>query len=194
MRVIAGTARGRRLRSRPGREVRPTPDRVREALFSILAGRVPGSAFLDLFAGYGGVGIEALSRGARRAVFVEADAHTCRVLQLNLAETGFDGLGRCLCMRVETALGWLRRRGERFDLIFADPPYALASPARVAEAVAQSGLLLEGGVFIFQHDQATEPPPRAGPLRRADQRRYGRTGLAFYQWEEEVGEDRSLPR
>ncbi|MGI8748968.1 MAG: 16S rRNA (guanine(966)-N(2))-methyltransferase RsmD, partial [Thermoleophilaceae bacterium] len=134
MRVVAGTHRGRRLHRPPGLGTRPTSDRVREALFSMLADNVTGARVLDLFAGSGALGIEALSRGAARAVFVESSRSTVETVQRNLSELGLDAR-----VHRRDALSYLRGAGgsSHYDLVFLDPPYDCAP--RVAAPVA--GLL-----------------------------------------------------
>lgn len=184
MRVIAGLARGRKLRSGGGVEVRPTPDRVKEALFSIIAARVPGASFLDLYAGYGGVGIEALSRGARRAVLVEKSDRAARLAQVNLETTGLAAAGRVVTARVEEALPRLERKGEKFDIVFMDPPYDIPSLDRLLDAVSASRCLNPGALVILQYGQKRAVPARVNSLAQVDLRHYGKTSLAFYRREE----------
>src|SRR5580692_6775643 len=138
MRVIAGRLGGRRLTAPRGMATRPTSDRVREALFSAL-GPLGGAAVLDLYAGTGALGIEALSRGAARATFVESARPALAALRDNLAALGLEGAARVLAMPVERAV---TRLGGAFDLVLADPPYAeTAHVPRVIEALAKAGAL-----------------------------------------------------
>src|SRR5262249_18507743 len=123
MRVIAGSARGRRLSAPKGSSTRPTPDRVREALFSILYGQVEEARVLDCFAGTGALGIEALSRGAKSAVFIEHDSPTANLVRQNLQSIGFADKGRVIAKSAASAIADLAKNGERFDLLFFDPPY-----------------------------------------------------------------------
>src|SRR5919206_4033417 len=120
-RIVAGTLGGRRLTAPPGRDTRPTSDRVREALFSIL-GPVDGADVLDLFAGSGALGLEALSRGAAHATFVESDREACRTINRNLDKLGLEN-ATVLCQNVLTALRADARTGSRYDLVLLDPPY-----------------------------------------------------------------------
>lgn len=178
MRVIAGTARGRRLKTPKGTSVRPTSDKVRGAIFSILLsqGRDPAdAAVLDLFAGTGALGIEALSRGAARAVFVEKDPRTAALIGENLALTGFAEISRV--MRADAERLELASLGT-FDLVFADPPYALVLESKALGRLAAT--LSEGGVAMVEHG-IDAPPPVPQGLEAFDAREYGDTGLTFYR-------------
>jgi 16S rRNA (guanine966-N2)-methyltransferase len=177
IRVIAGIARGRRLAAPKGAATRPTSDRAREGLFATVTairGPLPGASVLDLFAGSGAIGLEALSRGAVRAVFVESDPRAARVIRANLAAVALPG-GELVCDQVQRFLDRGPGAEAAFGLAVADPPYA-ASPAEVAAmltALACRGWLVPGGLV------AVERATRAGPLPwpagyRADRsRRYG---------------------
>jgi len=151
MRVIAGTARGRRLQAPPGLTVRPTSDRVREAVFDMLAARdaVAGARVLDLFAGTGAFGIEALSRGAAQVTFVEQDRDAVAAIRSNLAGTGLASAPASL-VRAEV-VGWLEvHRGEPFDVAFSDPPYSFASWPAVLER-------LPAGLAVLESDREVDP-------------------------------------
>ena len=183
MRIIGGEAKSRRLRTLKGRSVRPTLGRVRQTLFDILAPRVSGARFLDLFAGSGAIGIEALSRGAAEAVFVESDRRAVGRIRDNLAETGLRGNSRVMAARVETAIGRLANQGERFDVIFLDPPYRQPQVAdRTLGRLGETGeLLADGGIVVVQCSSRHEPTERAGVLRRGRSRVIGDTALWFYE-------------
>ncbi len=127
MRIISGSLRGRRLHAPPEGAVRPTPDRVRESVFNILGQRLDDMAFLDLYAGSGAVGLEAVSRGARRVVLVESNPEACDVIRRNIARLGCEDRATLLSRSVDLALGPLERGGEVFDVVFADPPYSSSS-------------------------------------------------------------------
>ncbi len=183
MRIITGSAGGIPI-AVPRTVLRPTADRVREAVFSILGARVEEAAVLDLFAGSGSYGLECLSRGARRTVFVEADRGSCAVISQNLAKARLTG-GTVAGAPVES---WLKRApAEPFDLIFADPPYAKQRGDRDWNAVLLgsaelSGLLAPGGLFIlesFAKGGQTLPP--GASWQAVDERRYGDSLLVFYQ-------------
>ena len=180
LRIIAGTLKGRRLRVPPDFRVRPTPDRVREALFSILGTTFEGGRVLDAFAGTGALGFEALSRGAADVTFVEADTRALVFLRRN-AET-LEVTARCLihAERVETLLD-RRGLGGGFDLVLADPPYASGPGESFLRQVAASGILLAGARVVFQRDVRTLPAPGPGTgLEQVRTARYGRTCLDFY--------------
>jgi len=190
-RVIAGAAAGRRLAA-PGPGTRPLTDRVKQTLFAILEPSLPGSSFLDLCAGTGAGGIEALSRGARRAVFVERDGRACGVIGENLARTGLAGPAAVVARA--DAVTWLAgaARGpardpdpEPFDLVLLDPPYD--DPALLETLLAELGgtaadrLLDPAATVVAKHFWRTAPPARIGLLRSTRERRFGETTLTFYR-------------
>jgi 16S rRNA (guanine(966)-N(2))-methyltransferase RsmD len=177
MRVIAGSHGGRRLKAPPGRRTRPTSDRVREALFAML-GELGGDSVLDLFAGTGALGIEALSRGAGRVVFVERDGSAARVLGENLAALGI--AGEQVELRRGEALAALRsarRRAEAYDLILIDPPYGQARlwGPRLSELLP--AILLPRGRIVVESDRR-EPLEIDAP--RLAERRYGDTSITIH--------------
>ena len=179
MRVIGGTFRGRRLAAPSGLGVRPTPDRVREALFDILGDRAKGSAFLDLFAGSGAVGIEALSRGAGPVLLVENERAALLAIDRNLE--ALEVRDRVLVLRE----GWPGAlvRGARsgpFSIVFADPPFARAPYAAILESLMAPGILGADARIILEHELRLGVPERVGELQRTRVARYGRVGLAIY--------------
>lgn len=195
LRVIAGEHGGRRLRAPPGLGTRPTADRVREALFNILPPPPPGSVAVDLYAGSGALGIEALSRGAAAAVFVDSDAAVCRVLRDNLRQLGLAERAVVLTQPVERALPRLLAAAPAamraasglgappYRYVFADPPYkdaAGALPALLRFFAEHAATLLEpDGVIVVEHDRRT-PIAAPLPIQCVDVRRYGDTALAFF--------------
>jgi 16S rRNA (guanine(966)-N(2))-methyltransferase RsmD len=183
MRIIGGEARSRRLRTLKGGAVRPTLGRVRQRLFDILGQRVVGARFLDLFAGSGAVGIEALSRGAAAAVFVEADRRAVGRIRENLAEIDLRGKSRVIAARVETALKRLASEGEQFEIVFLDPPYDRGEALEATlDRLGETGeLLAEGGVVVVQCSSRYQPKEAAGILRRGRSRIIGDTALWFYE-------------
>jgi RNA methyltransferase, RsmD family len=195
-RVIAGTARGRLLVS-PGEGTRPLGDRVKQTVFAILEPTIRGRAFLDLFAGSGAAGIEALSRGAQRAVFVERDAGAIKTIERNLSAAGFAApQARVDRSQVGT---WFNQKALSlgpFAAILIDPPYDLPELLLAAlESIAGAGpgaILERDGVVVAKHFWKTAPPARIGLLRSARERRFGETGLTFLRWAdaEEGEEDR----
>ena len=168
VRVVAGSARGRRLDAPAGLDTRPTADRVREAMFNALAsmGAIHDADVVDLFAGSGALGIEALSRGARRCAFVERSHAAVAVVRANLAATGLDARGTVV---VADALAWCRATIERFDLVLADPPYAFDDWDALL-AIAPAGLI------VAESDRAITAPPG---WKTARERRYGTTVTTF---------------
>jgi 16S rRNA (guanine(966)-N(2))-methyltransferase RsmD len=185
-RVIAGTARGHLLVS-PGEGTRPIGDRVKETLFAILEPVIRDRAFLDLFAGSGAAGIEALSRGAARAVFVERDPGAIRAIERNLEATGFAGpRARIARSQVGTWCNKDARAAGPFAAIVIDPPYDLPELLEAAlESIAAAGpgvILERDGVVVAKHFWKTSPPARIGLLRSARERRFGETTLAFLRW------------
>ncbi|MGH7831605.1 MAG: 16S rRNA (guanine(966)-N(2))-methyltransferase RsmD [Candidatus Binatia bacterium] len=180
MRVISGQAKGQRIKVPKGRALRPTADRVKEAIFNILPHDLSGLRVLDLFAGTGNLSIEALSRGATEAWLVDASPISARVVRDNLAKTGFLPKAKIWKSPVAAAIRRLSSRGEKFDLIFVDPPYETGQIGRVVRLVAREGLLREDGVLVAEHSvrEAAEEGCDALPLR--DRRRYGGTMVSFF--------------
>lgn len=181
MRVIAGTARGRPLKTVKGLAVRPTTDRVKESLFNVLQPLVADAAFLDLFAGSGAVGIEALSRGARRTVFVEQAGAHLKVLAENLSRTGLADRAELLRRDALQTVTLLARRGDRFDLIFLDPPYGQDLVPCTLQALAGAPLVSPGGIVVCEHHRKDPVPAAAGALVRFRELLFGETALSFYQ-------------
>jgi 16S rRNA (guanine966-N2)-methyltransferase len=178
MRVIAGTAKGRTLRSPRTRDTRPITDRAKESLFAILAPRVPGSRFLDLFAGTGGVGIEALSRGAAHATFVERAASPLADIRHNLGATNLAANAEVVAADV---LVYLRGSPAPFDVIFVAPPQwrELWTPA-VQLLDQRPGWLAPDGVIVVQHDPSESAGVALQHLRQSSERTYGRVRFTFF--------------
>lgn len=183
VRILGGELRGRTLRVPPG--VRPSEGRLREALFSIWQARLPGARFLDLFAGSGAVGLEALGRGAVEVVLVEHDRRAVARLRENCEQLDVAGW-RVHDGRLPGALGdpYFASLAP-FDLVFADPPYAFEARARLLAAAAP--LLAASGQMALEHPARLAPPEEAGGLALVDSRRYGESGLAFYERAAAVG-------
>ncbi len=181
MRVIAGRAKGYKLKAPKGKQTRPTADRVREALFSILAYRVEDAVFLDAFAGSGAVGIEALSRGAYKAVFVDQDWKAVKAIKENLEKTGFLEQSLILKQSLDEAMDFLAAAGEVFDLVFMDPPYARENLASDLLGLDRHGLLAADTLLVVEHSRRQDMPNQVGRLRLKRQARYGDTVLSIYQ-------------
>ncbi len=172
MRVIAGEFRSRRLNTLPGRDVRPTPDRLRESLFSILASRLPGAVFLDGYAGTGSVGIEALSRGAARAIFIEKQRPVLEVLKGNLAALGIQDRGFIAAGPVTREIALYPA-----DIVFLDPPYPLEGEySKALEILGRN----PPPIAIVQHSSRFAPGENHGKLTRTRTLRQGDNTLSFY--------------
>ena len=190
MRIIAGTLKGRRLVAPRGDVTRPTADQVRIALMDTLTPVLTGARVLDLFAGAGGVGLEALSRGATHATFVERDARAVAALSRNVAALGVAGATRVLRSDVGRALASLARAGERFDVVFLDPPYDGGALDAALTALGEGTVTAPEGVVIAQHRTKQPPPATAGVLTAFRTRRFGETTLTFFR---AGGYDRTSP-
>jgi len=187
LRIIAGAVGGIRLAYPKEIRIRPTADRVREAIFNILLDRVQDARVLDLFAGTGAFGIEALSRGAAECTFVENHRACIASIRENLRKTGFAERARLIAASAFAFPGERARIQQPFDLIFIDPPYHLsqdcAPSSKIAQLVARlSGpaLLAPGGIIILEHASNANVPDELGPAKCVDHRQYGSTGVSFF--------------
>jgi 16S rRNA (guanine(966)-N(2))-methyltransferase RsmD len=186
MRIIAGTFRSRQLKSLKGLALRPTSDRLRESLFNVLAERIPGCRFLDLFAGTGAVGIEALSRGAAEAVFIEDHPPAATLIQKNLDSLGIRGGTRIL--KLDALRGLQRLAAEHspaspsFDIVFLDPPYAAADEyRRILTFLGSAPFVAPGALVIAEHRRTFELPEVLGHLERVRVQRQGDASLSFFR-------------
>ena len=181
MRVTAGAERGRKIRAPRGAMTRPTGAKVREAIFNIL-GPLSPHPVLDLYAGTGALGIEALSRGASQATFVERDGRALGALHRNLREFELSSRARVLDCNVAVALQRLSaEKAPRFSWVFVDPPYAAGEVEPVLALLSGGQVLDNGAVVIVEHDRRHVPPDDVGALQLVDRRYYGDTGLSFYR-------------
>jgi 16S rRNA (guanine966-N2)-methyltransferase len=183
VRIVGGTLSGRVLRAPKGAATRPTSEKVREAVFSILAGKLPlaDAHVLDLFAGSGALGIEALSRGAAHATFIDAAAPAVEALRANLAALGIEA--RATVLRGDAAALVARHvPAQPWSIVFADPPYAHAAElaTRAILALPRTSLA-PAPVIVIEHDRRNAPPDALGNLLRTDQRRYGDTLVSFFE-------------
>lgn len=179
VRVVTGTAKGHKLQVPRGLAVRPTPDRAKEALFSIIGDRVLDCHFLDLYAGSGAIGIEALSRGAQDAVFVEKYSRIARIISSNLARTGLQERARVVVADVAQALKKMNEELQRFDIIFADPPYKAKNAPLILQVIGTKELMARNGLVVWEHASATSLPVDIGKLVSVKDVRYGDTSFAF---------------
>ena len=178
MRVITGKARGVQLKTPEGMQTRPTIDRVKEALFSIINFDIPGAAVLDLFGGTGQLGIEALSRGAKSAVFVDASDTACRLIRENLKRTKLEQDGKVVrCDYLE----FLRRTKEKFDIIFLDPPYAEVFLETALNRITEIDILQSGGIIIAERPLGKELPGNYPGYTRSRDYKYGKTLLTIFR-------------
>jgi 16S rRNA (guanine(966)-N(2))-methyltransferase RsmD len=180
MRVVAGSHKGRRLLQPKGRTVRPTSERVKEALFSILGDRIQGVRFVDLCAGTGAIGIEALSRGASRVSFVESNPASLRLLRANLKRTGLAESADVYTCTAETFLKRLETRREPVQILFADPPYTSASLTTLLRSLGHGAIMTSETVVILEHATKTAIPPSVGQLILRRQYHYGDTTLSLF--------------
>lgn len=182
MRVIAGDARGRQLLTPKNQRVRPTADRVKEALFSILLsrlGELDGMRVLDIFAGTGNLGIEALSRGADHAVFIDSHRESAEIIRRNLEITRYTGKAKVVVQEAAAALKWLSRGEAPFHLVFLDPPYGEGHTERLLELLSTSPLIDEGSTVVAEFSAKEEIPRSFGRLKESERRIYGDTALSF---------------
>jgi 16S rRNA (guanine966-N2)-methyltransferase len=182
MRVIAGKYRSRTIRSLKGQLLRPTSDRLRETLFNILGPAVAGTTFLDLYAGTGAVGIEALSRGAHTAIFVEQHAPALALIRRNLESLGIGGEAELLATDVLRGIERLESRHVHAQFIFIDPPYAASEEYEgVLDLLGKSPLVAPGGRVIAEHLRKRALPERSGELELTRILEQGDTALSFYR-------------
>ena len=181
MRVIAGSYKGRRLQSPTGRDIRPTSDRVREALFSILSPHIHGSRFLDLYAGSGAVGLEALSRGAECVIFVEQNRSSLDLLRDNLRLCHNPPKGIVISSDVQKAMQHSKlMKWSPYNIIFADPPYHNSIAETIVSLLGSQVPLAPGGLVILEHRSQTRIPQQTIHLKRTRQARFGDTTLSFF--------------
>ncbi len=183
MRIIGGLAKGRRLQAPRGRSTRPTSDYLREVLFDLLGQQVSGRHVLDLYAGTGAVGIEALSRGAARAVFVEHDRWAVATLRRNLEGSGFLDRATVVQMDVRRYVRRAATGPERFSLIFLDPPYGTVDVAPILSLISTTSLLEPDGLMILERSTKSPPIPVPDRLPRVRTIRHGDSTLELYRWE-----------
>lgn len=180
-RIISGSARGTQLVAPSGLQTRPTADRVKEALFSILTLRLPAHGFLDLFAGTGQVGLEAASRGSSDVVLVEQARESLQAIRTNLAKTHLETRVRLVAGDVLRVVPDLCRQGNRFDVVFLDPPYKLAGEVMSQLAPWLADLLHPDGSVILEHESSQPAPPFVTNLQLVRDCQYGTAMLSFYQ-------------
>lgn len=178
MRVISGTARGRRLGELKGSETRPTTDRVKESLFNIIQFDIEGRNVLDLFGGTGQLGIEALSRGAGRCTFVDMRREAAVLIRENLKHTGLEGRGEVV---QSDYLSFLTRTREKYGLVFLDPPYASGYLEKALNTICDIDIVSENGIILCESATSQELPALDPPYEKVRDYRYGKIMLTLYR-------------
>ncbi|NLM60586.1 MAG: 16S rRNA (guanine(966)-N(2))-methyltransferase RsmD [Clostridiales bacterium] len=178
MRIITGSQRGRKLVTLEGLHTRPTSEKVKEALFSIIQFEIEGRRVLDLFAGSGQLGLEALSRGARECVFVDNDRNAMRIIRENAEKCGFTDKSRFYQNDYTTVL---KRSDEKYDIILIDPPYASSYYDKSLKLISAFDILARNGIIVVESESDQELPEEVGTIRKVRDYRYGRTKLTVYR-------------
>ena len=195
MRIIGGTARGRTIVAPPGEKTRPTQDYVRESLFNIIRWDVADARVLDLFAGTGALSLESLSRGARSAVLIDMDRAACAAIKKNIESSRMQEKSRLISCDYRTAVDILAREGQRFDIVFIDPPYRMEETGEMCALLMDKGLLEEQCLLLIEHRRGMAPLVDER-FEAFDQRNYGDTQITFVRLakKEEAGdEDAAVP-
>ena len=181
MRIISGEFRGRKLKKLEGMDIRPTSDRVKESLFNMLGTSLMDCAFLDLFAGTGGVGIEAYSRGASKVVFIDESQNSIKVLKSNLEMLKLIDKVEVYNTDYINAISKLALNNRKFNIIFIDPPYLKGFAQDALVQINESKILNEEAVIVIEHDMQDKMPENVGNLKMQRQKKYGNTMLSFYR-------------
>ena len=184
MRITAGVLKNRKIKSREGRETRPTLERIKEAIFSIIGEQVVEAKFLDLYSGTGNMAIEALSRGAGRAVMIEQDKEALRIIIENINNLSLENKCRAYKNDVFRAIEILDRKNEKFDIIFMDPPYKENISAQTIEKISESNILSEEGIIISEHSTYEKLENTIGKFVKYDERDYNKKIISFYKLKE----------
>ena len=181
VRIIAGTARGRKIETLEGMETRPTLNRVKEAVFGSLQFRIPYAKVLDLFAGSGNLGLEALSRGAKRVVMNDRNPACVEIIRRNIAMLGFSDAAETMNLDYAAAVDRLQQAGESFDLAFLDPPYREGISEDAAARLFAAKLIRPGGCVVLEHASELTPDARPGVYRIVKTKRFGTCGYSFLE-------------
>lgn len=189
MRIIAGTARHRVIKSVPDSLTRPTTDRIKESLFNILNFRIPDSEILDLYSGTGNMGLEAISRGAKSVVFVDLRKVSIDTINENIQSLGFASQSTVYMSEADKALNLFIKNQNYFDIIFCDPPYNKGLEIPSMDLIQKGKLLKKEGVLIVRHHKKTELPDSLGIIKRYRQNKYGDAFVSFYQYMENENQE-----
>jgi len=187
MRIISGTSKGRKLATPKSQSLRPTSDRVKESIFNMLREEIEGEMVLDLFAGTGNLGIEALSRGAKKVIFVEKGRHALGLIQRNLIQFGLEEKSEILPMDANRAIGVLKQRGKFFDLIFVDPPYEKGLIERTLTKLNSHQIYHGDSLLVIEHHRRELLPPVINRWNLIRQRQMGDTVISFLTPREDQG-------
>jgi 16S rRNA (guanine966-N2)-methyltransferase len=182
LRIISGTLKGKKLHAFEGQGIRPTSDRTREAIFNILSDRIPAAVVLDLFAGSGALGIEALSRGANMATFIDMAPAAVSLLKKNLRSCCLESRARIISWNIERNLNCLQSHDRAYNLIFLDPPYHKGMLLPALAHLKKSKALTPGACLVLEHGDVAELPLPIADFELLDQRRYGKTLVSFLSY------------
>jgi len=182
LRVVAGTAKGRTLKAVPGMNTRPTTDKVKEAIFSMIGPFFDGGFALDLFAGTGGLGIEALSRGVDKAIFIDMERQSIDTVKHNVQAAGVEKQAEIYRNEASRALKVLAKRAEPFTLIFLDPPYRMKTMDALMQEFADKGLIVDRGVVVIEHDADHVYPEEIQDYEQLRYARYGDIAVTIYRY------------
>ncbi|AJD90888.1 rRNA methyltransferase [Jeotgalibacillus malaysiensis] len=188
MRIISGDKRGIQLQAVPGTNTRPTTDKVKEAIFNMIGPYFDGGNGLDLFAGSGNLGLEALSRGLEHMIFVDKDRKAFQTIKDNIKKCGYEDYAEVYRNEAERALKAVAKRELQFECIFLDPPYKNKQLEAYLTFISEHHMLSETGVVMCEHDSGTKVPETAGSLVLTKHELYGTTGISIYKREEETHE------
>ncbi|MGB2631032.1 MAG: 16S rRNA (guanine(966)-N(2))-methyltransferase RsmD [Candidatus Omnitrophota bacterium] len=180
MRIIGGEFRGRKIKHPGSGAVRPTKDRIRESVFNVIMGHVPGTKVLDLFAGSGAYGLEALSRGAEKAVFIEKRKDSSNAIRENIELLGLQGRTKVITYDVFKVLEGLKEDKERFDLVFADPPYSKDMAKKTLIKINHYDILIHSGLLIIEHNIQEQLPDLEGDVSILKRKTYGNISISIY--------------
>ena len=181
MRVVSGNCKGKALKAVPGSTTRPTTDKVKEAIFNMIGPYFNGGIALDLFAGSGGLGIEALSRGVGQVIFVDRDAKAIQIIQENIKSCQLENQAEVYRNDADRSLKAVMKRGIVFDYIFLDPPYMKQQLVNLMAKIDEYSLLNDGGMIICEHSRDIELPENVGPFFKIKYETYGIIAVSIYQ-------------
>ncbi|MDR0269159.1 16S rRNA (guanine(966)-N(2))-methyltransferase RsmD [Paenibacillus sp.] len=185
MRVVSGSAKGRPLKAVPGMGTRPTTDKVKEAIFSMIGPFFDGGTALDLFAGTGGLAIEALSRGMDKAIFIDMDPKSIETVRANLKATKLEGQAEVYRNEAERALKVLGKRGISLDMVFLDPPYRMKNGDKLMEMMHEKNMLKKGATILLEHESGYDYPDEFGLFTCIRHAVYGETAVSIYKYNEQ---------